>query len=111
MDYLGSRLQAVRKREGLNQEDACKLLEIAYGTYLNIEHGKGTSWENVQKIITNPRFEKYAVYLTTGKAYQPSEQVMPENRDDYKPAQELALKLSEDDLKKLLTLAESLPKD
>jgi transcriptional regulator with XRE-family HTH domain len=66
---LVSKLKEVRLTERLTQADICELAGINVATWRGYEYGKSKTVSSAEllKITTHPRFEKYALWLVTGK--------------------------------------------
>ncbi|UYB58717.1 helix-turn-helix domain-containing protein [Klebsiella michiganensis] len=75
---IGQKLKAVRKAEGLTQKRFCEMSGLALGTVKNYEGGYKTPGLQVLMQVTNtPQFEKYTLWLMTGKTAPEAGQVEP----------------------------------
>lgn len=77
---ITERIRSIREAEGLSQTQFAMELDINIGTLRNWEQGRrGSIGSNeLTKITENPRFEKYALWLVTGKTAPAVGQVSPE---------------------------------
>ena len=74
------RIRHVREAEGLSQEDFAIEIGMKYQTLRKYETGRTTSIgsEQLGKITTHPRFERYTLWLMTGKTAPGAGQISPE---------------------------------
>ena len=79
MDIV-ARIRAIREAEGLSQDAFAREIGMNYGSLRQYETGRRSSIgsEQLAKITTHPRFEKYALWLVTGKVAPESGQISPE---------------------------------
>lgn len=77
---IGERIRHIREVEGLSQEDFAVEIGMKYQTLRKYETGRTTSIgsEQLSKITTHPRFEKYTLWLMTGKTETDVGQISPE---------------------------------
>ncbi len=75
-----NRIRLIRHAEGLSQDAFAKETGLNYQTLRNYEGGRRGSIgsEQLAKITEHPRFEKYALWLVTGKTAPESGQISPE---------------------------------
>lgn len=75
---LAQKLRAIRKAEGLTQSKFCEISGIALGTLKNYEGGHQEPGIQVIMQVTNTtQFEKYALWLITGKTAPEAGQISP----------------------------------
>ncbi|HHQ6595610.1 helix-turn-helix transcriptional regulator [Serratia fonticola] len=76
---LGKKIREVRDSEGLTREEFASLTGIPAGTQKHYEMGRRESIgsEILMKITQHPRFEKYALWLMTGKTSEAAGQISP----------------------------------
>ena len=79
----GERVKMMRLSEGLSRPEMRDLTGIPVRTLENWEYGKNKniSVADLQKITSHERFEKYALWLMTGKCLPESGQVSPDIND------------------------------
>ncbi|EGU42960.1 hypothetical protein VII00023_02879 [Vibrio ichthyoenteri ATCC 700023] len=76
---LGKKIKAIRIAEGLSQPEMAQLVDIPVGTLRNHEQErKGLKAENLTKITSNKRFQKYTFWLMTGETLPKSGQISPD---------------------------------
>ncbi|MGP3034236.1 helix-turn-helix domain-containing protein [Serratia ureilytica] len=74
----GEKLKAVRSAEKLTQPELAELTGVSLGAIRNYETGQREVGLGVlDKIIKHPRFEKYALWLMTGKEMPEAGQISP----------------------------------
>ncbi|MCU1740047.1 MULTISPECIES: DNA-binding transcriptional regulator [unclassified Pseudomonas] len=76
---LGSKLKEIRHTERLTQTEFGELTGIKLETLKSYEYGRSKSVSSVEllKVTTHPRFEKYALWLVTGKTCSECGQITP----------------------------------
>ncbi len=76
---LGDKLKEVRLTERLTQQEICEIAGIYLNTWKGYEYGRSKSVSSIEllKITTHPRFEKYALWLVTGKTCPECGQISP----------------------------------
>ncbi len=74
------RIREVRVAEGFTQPDFCAETGLKLDTLRKYEQGRtqGIGSAELEKITTHPRFEKYALWLVTGKVAPEAGQISPE---------------------------------
>ncbi len=76
-DY-GTKLRAMRIAEGMTQQQLSDLSGIGLGTIKNYETGqKMAGIKVIEQILALPNFEKYALWLMTGKSSEAAGQISP----------------------------------
>lgn len=77
---ITTRIREIRTAEGMNQFDFAVEVGVNIGTLRNWEQGRAgnISSTELEKITTHPRFEKYALWLVTGKVAPEAGQISPE---------------------------------
>lgn len=62
---LGDKLKLLRKAENISLRDLCDLTNVPRTTISNVESGRNKSLgsDSLKKIVSHPRFVKYAVWL------------------------------------------------
>jgi len=76
---IEKKIKAVRIAEGLSQPEMAQLVDIPVGSLRNYEQGRRElKTENLMKITSNERFEKYAFWLMTDKVLPESGQIAPD---------------------------------
>lgn len=75
---LGEKIKAIRVAEGLSQSKFCEIMEMSISTLKKYEGGHAEPGGVVLvKITEHPRFEKYALWLMTGKTSEAAGQISP----------------------------------
>lgn len=75
---LGDKIRLIREAEGLNRKELSELLGISYGTLNNYEtKGIQLTESSIVKFTNHPRFEKYTLWLLTGKTNESIGQISP----------------------------------
>jgi transcriptional regulator with XRE-family HTH domain len=75
---LAAKMKALRSREGLTQGEFCELLGFSISTWKKYEAGiTEMGVAPFLKVANHPRFEKYALWLTTGEAAPNCDQISP----------------------------------
>ncbi|EAY0820144.1 helix-turn-helix domain-containing protein [Salmonella enterica] len=87
-DYA-EKLRQIRKAEGLTQKNFAELTGVAIGTVKKYESGhQSARAEIVERAVGVQRFEKYTLWLMTGKiapaAGQVAPSLSPDGQDDEK---------------------------
>lgn len=74
------RLRDIRIAEGLSQANFAKEVDINVDTLRQWEQGRRPTMRTneLEKITSHPRFEKYALWLVTGKSAPEVGQIQPE---------------------------------
>lgn len=90
-DYA-EKLRQIRKAEGMTQKQFSELCKLAIGTVKSYETGHQLArTEVVERVIDVPQFEKYTLWLMTGKtaisAGQISPTLSPDGRESSKSHQ------------------------
>lgn len=78
MSSLGIKIREMRESEGLTRAALAELLDVPYETLKSYET-KGVQLTEgvISKITNHPRFEKYTLWLMTGKTAPSAGQVSP----------------------------------
>jgi transcriptional regulator with XRE-family HTH domain len=76
---LGLKLKEVRLTERLTQTEICEITGVYLNTWKGYEYGRSKSVSSVEllKVTMHPRFEKYALWLVTGKVAPECGQISP----------------------------------
>ena len=75
---LSEKIKAIRVAEGLSQAKFCEIMDMSISTLKKYEGGHAEPGGGVLvKITENPRFEKYALWLMTGKTSEIAGQICP----------------------------------
>ncbi len=75
---LSEKIKAIRLAEGLNQTQLCNMIDLSISTLGKYETGVyEPSGLNLLKITEHPRFEKYSLWLMTGKTAPEVGQIAP----------------------------------
>ncbi|RUT67226.1 transcriptional regulator [Morganella morganii] len=78
LSTLGERIRMIREAENLNRKEMAELIGASYGTLNNYETKGVLVTETVLVKLTNhPRFEKYTLWLMTGKTNEAMGQISP----------------------------------
>ncbi|EDV2570005.1 helix-turn-helix transcriptional regulator [Salmonella enterica subsp. enterica] len=85
----GKKVQLIRKAEGLSRSQLSEIIGISYNTLTNYEvKGIQMTEGNLMLFTQHPRFEKYTLWLMTGKtapaAGQVAPSLSPDGQDDKK---------------------------
>lgn len=85
----GKKIQLIRKAEGISRTQLAEMTGISYNTLTNYEvKGIQMTEGNLMLFTQNPRFEKYTLWLMTGKtapaAGQIAPSLSPDGQDDKK---------------------------
>ena len=87
---LGEKIRLIREAEGLNRKELSELLDISYGSLNNYEtKGIQLKESSIVKFTNHPRFEKYTLWLLTGKTNESIGQISPTLSPDGQDAQTL----------------------
>lgn len=83
---LGEKIRAIREFEGLTRAQFFELTGIPETAQKNYERGitKNIGSNSVMKIIDNPRFKKYTLWLMVDDLASIPEQIAPELRSEDK---------------------------
>lgn len=74
----GKKIQLIRKAEGLSRSQLSEIIGISYNTLTNYEvKGIQMTEGNLMLFTQHPRFEKYTLWLMTGKTAPAAGQVAP----------------------------------
>lgn len=80
---ITEKIKAIRKAEGLTQATFCEISKIPLSTLKNYEGGHAEPSVSTLLLITsNPRFKKYALWLTTGETAPEAGQIAPSSPID-----------------------------
>ncbi|HGN1704707.1 MULTISPECIES: helix-turn-helix domain-containing protein [Providencia] len=93
---IGKKLRLIREAEGLSREQLSELIDVPIGTMRRYETGRieNVGSDTVVKILSKPMFEKYALWLVTGKTNESAGQIAPSlSPDGHENTQDL-LKVS-----------------
>lgn len=72
------KLKLIRKSEGLTQAAFAQLLDLGLSTVRNYETGqRDAGLSIVDKVANHPQFEKYTLWLMTGKTSEAAGQISP----------------------------------
>lgn len=75
---ITEKIKAIRKAEGLTQATFCEISKIPLSTLKNYEGGHAEPSVSTLLLLTsNPRFKKYALWLTTGETAPEAGQIAP----------------------------------
>ncbi|EMI0368593.1 transcriptional regulator [Serratia marcescens] len=75
---LSEKIKAIRVAEGLSKAEFCRITEIPASTMEKYEMGKfEPGGAALTKITQNSRFEKYTMWLMTGKTMPEVGQISP----------------------------------
>ncbi|MGK5615106.1 helix-turn-helix domain-containing protein [Proteus mirabilis] len=76
---IGKKLRLIREAEGLSREQMRELAGIPIGTMRRYETGRieNVGSDAIVKILSHPRFEKYTLWLMTGKTNEIVGQIAP----------------------------------
>jgi transcriptional regulator with XRE-family HTH domain len=75
---FSEKLKLIRKEEKMTQENFAETLGISRGTLAKYEAGIiEPSLINIQKITQHQKYEKYTLWLMTGKTYPEVGQICP----------------------------------
>ncbi|MGG2143772.1 helix-turn-helix domain-containing protein [Symbiopectobacterium sp. RP] len=76
---IGKKLREIRDAEGLTRQQFFELTGVPVVTQKFYETGRrdGVGSEVLIKITQHPRFEKYALWLVTGKTSEAAGQISP----------------------------------
>ncbi|MBF1996578.1 helix-turn-helix transcriptional regulator [Serratia symbiotica] len=75
---IAEKLKAIRSAEGLSQSQFCKIMEIPISTLKKLEGGYNEpGWNTLTKLTQHPLFEKYTMWLMTGKTATQAGQIAP----------------------------------
>ncbi|CAH6661027.1 helix-turn-helix domain-containing protein [Pseudocitrobacter vendiensis] len=75
---LSEKIRLIRISEDLTQIKFCEITQLAMGTLKRYEGGKSEpSVKALLQITTNPRFKKYALWLTTDETAPEIGQISP----------------------------------
>lgn len=75
---LSEKVKAIRIAEGLSQTQLCEMIDLSISTLGKYETGVyEPSGLNLLKITEHPRFEKYSLWLMTGKTAPEVGQIAP----------------------------------
>lgn len=82
LNSIGKKIRQVREVECLTRKQFAELTGVPETAQKNYERGitKNIGVDAVMKITNHPRFEKYTLWLMTGKTSGVSEQVCPDIR-------------------------------
>lgn len=76
---FSEKVKLIRISEGLSQKDFSELTGISINTIKGYEHReKEISSPNLHLVTSNPRLEKYTLWLMTGKVCPEAGQISPE---------------------------------
>ena len=75
---IEKKLLAIRKAEGITQQKLSDITGISLGTIKNYERGFNTvGLKTLELIVKLPQFEKYTLWLMTGKTAPAAGQICP----------------------------------
>lgn len=78
MSNMGEKIRLMRKAEGMTRKELAKLIDVSYGSLTNYEtKGVLTTETILLKLTNHPRFQKYALWLMTGKTSEAAGQISP----------------------------------
>ncbi|EMH4534733.1 helix-turn-helix domain-containing protein [Morganella morganii] len=78
LSTLGEKIRMIREAENLNRKEMAELIGASYGTLNNYETKGVLVTETVLvKLTSHPRFEKYTLWLMTGKTNEAMGQISP----------------------------------
>ncbi len=77
---ITERIKPIREAERLSQSEFAIEVKVNLGTLRNWEQGRRSAIgsNELEKITTHPRFEKYSLWLVTGKTAPAAGQISPE---------------------------------
>lgn len=75
---ISEKVKRIRAAENLSQSQFCKIVDIPVSTLKNIEGNHSVpNWNTLTAITNNPRFKKYALWLTTDEIAPEVGQISP----------------------------------
>lgn len=78
LSTLGEKIRMIREAENLNRKEMAGLIGASYDTLNNYETKGVLVTETVLvKLTSHPRFEKYTLWLMTGKTNEAMGQISP----------------------------------
>ncbi|EFJ5826601.1 TPA: helix-turn-helix transcriptional regulator [Escherichia coli] len=78
MSNMGEKIRLMRKAEGMTRKELAELIGVSYGSLTNYEtKGVLTTETILLKLTNHPRFQKYALWLMTGKTSEAAGQISP----------------------------------
>lgn len=76
---VGERIRLIREAEQLSQPNFADEIGMKLKTLRNYEQGiRSVGEDELIKITTHPRFEKYSLWLVTGKVAPKAGQISPD---------------------------------
>lgn len=78
MSTMGEKFRLIREAEGLTRQEFADVVGLPYGTVTNYEsRGKQVTEGALMKVAKNPRFKKYAYWLSTDETMPEVGQISP----------------------------------
>ena len=78
MSSMGEKFRLIRKAEGMTRQEFADAVGLPYGTLTNYEtKGFQVTEGALMKITKNPRFKKYAYWLSTDETMPEVGQISP----------------------------------
>lgn len=73
----GQKLRAIRKAEGLTQNELAKAAGLGLSSVKNYEVGTDVGISIIERILEVERFQKYTLWLMIGKTSEAAGQIAP----------------------------------
>lgn len=78
LSTMGEKFRRIREAEGLTRQEFADAVGLPYGTVTNYEsRGKQVTEGALMKVAKNPRFKKYAYWLSTDETMPEVGQISP----------------------------------
>ncbi|MGF2653488.1 helix-turn-helix domain-containing protein [Serratia marcescens] len=75
---IGEKFRLIREAEGMTRQEFADTVGLPYGTLTNYElRGKQVTEGALMKVAKNPRFKKYAYWLSTDETMPEVGQISP----------------------------------
>ncbi|MGI1757574.1 helix-turn-helix domain-containing protein [Serratia marcescens] len=75
---FSEKIKAIRSAEGVTQMQLCEIMGLSISTLKKVEAGyHEPNMGTITKLTHHPRFEKYALWLVTGKTAPAAGQISP----------------------------------
>jgi len=76
---IGKKIKLAREVEGIKRSEFCESIGMTVDILKTYEvKERNIGFDNLSKIISHPKLEKYALWLTTGKTSPESGQIAPD---------------------------------
>lgn len=76
-EIVSSRLKAIRKAEGISQNQLSEMTNIPWGTVRNIEQNGNGNFAQIRKIFDIERFKRYLLWFFYGETNPALGQISP----------------------------------